>query len=126
MLSQTMENRVHLGEEGFWFETCELLSIFSNRHVREFNDEYSKTRIFSHQNILPALGTVNKPEVTFILILKFFFILIFGHLMKLFKNSFFFVAQVFIKTTHPILENGSKMLIKTSDTCFLTYFLFKN
>merc|ERR1711953_692485 len=34
----------------------------SNRHVREFNDEYSKTRIFSHQNILPALGTVNKPE----------------------------------------------------------------
>ena len=43
-------------------------SIFSNRHVREFNDEYSKTRIFSHQNILPALGTVNKPEVIFYLL----------------------------------------------------------
>jgi len=34
----------------------------SNRHIREFNDEYAKTRIFSHQNILPALGSVNRPE----------------------------------------------------------------
>ena len=114
MLSQTMENRVRLGEESSWFETHQLLSIFSNRHVREFNDEYSKTRIFSHQNILPALGTVNKPEVNFS---KFIFILIFRHLMKFFKNSFFFIAQVFVETTHPILENRSEMLIKTSDTC---------
>ena len=65
MLSQTMENRVRLGKESSWFETDQLHQSFSNRHVREFNDEYSKTRIFSHQNILPALGTVNKPEVNF-------------------------------------------------------------
>lgn len=37
-------------------------NALSNRHIREFNDEYAKTRIFSHQNILPALGSVNKPE----------------------------------------------------------------
>ena len=35
----------------------------SNRHVREFAEEYAKTRIFSHQNLLPALGAVNKAEV---------------------------------------------------------------
>jgi len=32
----------------------------SSRHLREFQEEYAKTRIFSHQNLLPALGIVSK------------------------------------------------------------------
>ena len=38
-------------------------TALSSRHVREFAEEYAKTRIFSHQNLLPALGAVNKAEV---------------------------------------------------------------
>jgi len=37
-------------------------TALSSRHVREFAEEYAKTRIFSHQNLLPALGAVNKAE----------------------------------------------------------------
>ena len=35
----------------------------SSRHLREFQEEYAKTRIFSHQNLLPALGIVSKIQV---------------------------------------------------------------
>ena len=44
----------------------------SNRHVREFAEEYTKTRIFSHQNLLPALGAVNKAEVFSFLLFHMF------------------------------------------------------